>query len=390
MRLLFVHDRFGAMAGAEVNAQLTAAELKHRGHAIGLLHGEPTGHGEAAWRDIFTESFPLAATVTPDALKRFQPDAVYVHKMSDVNVLEALAESGRPLVRMVHDHDLYCLRSYKYFPLSRRICTRAAGPYCIFPCGAVLTRNRNGGLPFRWTSYLARQKEIRLHRRFQRMVVASEYMKQELLRNGFDSDRIEIHAPVPRTHDPVEPASFSERNRIVYAGQIIRGKGVDVLLESLARVRSAFECLIFGEGHHRAFCEELSGRLGLNDSVRFLGYQPPEELQTGYADASLAVVSSVWPEPFGATGLEAMRHGLPVVAFDAGGIKEWLHDGHNGFLVPWMDRDQFARRIDELLHDKVLARQLGERGRQFAREKFGFDQYISGLEKMFNRVICES
>src|SRR5262245_58771503 len=281
MRLLFVHDRFGAMAGAEVNAQLTAAELKQRGHTIGLLHGPPTGHAEAAWRDIFTESFPLTAhdtsVITPDALRQFQPDAVYVHKMSDVHVLEALAQSHRPVVRMVHDHDLYCLRSYKYFPLSRRICTRAAGLYCIFPCGAVLTRNRNGGLPVRWTSYLARQKEIRLHRRFQRMVVATEYMKQELLRNGFDAGRIEIHAPVPRTHDAVEPASFSERNRIVYAGQIIRGKGVDVLLESLARVRAPFECVIFGDGHHRAYCEDLSRRLGLEGRVRFPGYQPPEE-----------------------------------------------------------------------------------------------------------------
>src|SRR5262249_19235748 len=152
----------------------------------------------------------------------------------------------------------------------------------------------NGGLPVRWASYFARRKEIRLHHSFQRMVVATEYMKQELLRNGFDAGRIEIHAPVPRTQDTVESASFSDRNRIVYAGQIIRGKGVDVLLESLARVRSPFECIILGDGHHRAYCEELSHRLGLNERVRFLGYQPPDELRNCYADASLAVVSSVW------------------------------------------------------------------------------------------------
>jgi hypothetical protein len=61
MRLLFVHDRFGAMAGAEINLQLTAAELKKRGHAIGLLHGPPTGKGERAWSDLFPERFALAA-----------------------------------------------------------------------------------------------------------------------------------------------------------------------------------------------------------------------------------------------------------------------------------------------------------------------------------------
>ena len=98
-------------------------------------------------------------------------------------------------------------------------------------------------------------------------------------------------------------------------------------------------------------------------------------------------MSSVWPEPFGAAGLEAMRYGLPVVAFDAGGIGEWLRNGENGFLVPWMDRAQFARRVEELLRDKPLARQMGARGRHLAREKYNFARYISGLETMFAQII---
>jgi glycosyltransferase involved in cell wall biosynthesis len=391
MRLLFVHDRFGAMAGAEVNLQLTAAELKHRGHQAGLLHGPPTGTGEPGWRELFPERFPItdgnSSQVTRAALGAFQPDAVYIHKMSDAAVLQTLAESGVPIVRMVHDHDLYCMRSYKYFPLTRTICTRGAGLHCIFPCGATIARNRKGGFPLKWVSYLARKKEIALNRKFERMIVATDYMKRELLRNGFDARRIEIHAPVPRGNERAAVASFSGRNLIIYSGQVIRGKGVDVLLESLAQVRAPFECLIFGDGNHRADCEALARRLGLGSRVQFKGYVPPSELESFYTQASLAVVSSVWPEPFGAVGLEAMRHGLPVVGFDAGGIREWLLDGENGCLVPWMDRRQFASRIDELLANKTRARQLGERGRQLLRDKFNFDQYISGLEKMFSRVI---
>jgi len=393
MRLLFVHDRFGAMAGAEVNLQLTAAELKYRGHTAGLIHGPPTGKGEPAWRDLFPERFPVADSdnshATRAALDAFQPDAVYIHKMSDAAVLETLARSGVPVVRMVHDHDLYCMRSYKYFPLTRSICTRAAGLGCIFPCGAVLARNRHGTFPVKWVSYLARKKEIALNRQFERMIVATDYMRQELLRNGFEPGRIEIHAPVPRGEESASSASFSGRNLIIYSGQVIRGKGEDVVRELLARLRAPFECLIFGDGHHRAYCEDLARKLGLTERVQFKGYVPPAELEAFYQQASLAVVSSVWPEPFGAVGLEAMRHGLPVVAFAAGGISEWLLDGENGFLVPWMDRTQFAARIDELLGSKTLARRLGARGRQLLRDKFNFDQYISGLEEMFSRVISQ-
>ena len=171
---------------------------------------------------------------------------------------------------------------------------------------------------------------------------------------------------------------------------MIRGKGVDVLLESLARVRTPFECLIFGDGNHRGYCEELSRKLGLSGRVQFKGYVPPAELENFYQEASLAVVSSVWPEPFGAVGLEAMRHGLPVVAFAAGGINEWLIDRENGFLVPWMDREEFGARVEHLLENKILGQKLGERGRQLLRDKFNFDQYISGLEEMFLRVINQS
>lgn len=394
MRLLFVHDRFGAMAGAEVNLQLTASELGNRGHTPGLLHGPTTGKAELEWRELFKERFSLtngsASSATCEALRAFEPDAVYVHKMSDRKVLETLAQSKVPVVRMVHDHDLYCMRSYKYFPLTRTICTRAGGLGCIFPCGATFARNRNGGFPLKWNSYLEKKKEIALNRRFQRMIVATDYMRAELLRNGFDAQCIEIRAPVPRTNNNAKAASFSDRNLIIYSGQIIRGKGVDVLLESLALVQTPFECLIFGEGNHRGHCEQLTRKLGLTSRVHFKGYVHPTQLEEYYADASLAVVSSVWPEPFGAVGLEAMRHGLPVVAFDAGGIREWLLDGENGFLVPWMDRAQFATRIRQLLTDKALTRRLGGRGKQLVCERFGFEQYISGLEEMFLRVVRES
>ncbi|MGN6555066.1 MAG: glycosyltransferase family 4 protein [Verrucomicrobiota bacterium] len=392
MRLLFVHDRFGARAGAEVNLHLTASELKTRGHSLGIVHGPETGKGETAWRETFENCFPLSAADNTrgvqSAIQTFCPDAIYVHKMADLSVLQTLAQSGCPVVRMVHDHDLYCLRSYKYSPLTRKICTRAAGWGCIVPCGAVLARNRDGGLPFKWLSFAAKRKEIRINRQFQRMIVATDYMRQELLNNGFADARIEIHAPVPRTVSQLpSPRPRSERNRLIFSGQIIRGKGVDVLLESLAQIQTPFECVILGDGSHRNFCEKLSRELGLADRVSFKGYVPPNELTAYYADAQVAVVSSVWPEPFGAVGLEAMRFGLPVVAFDAGGIKEWLLDGQNGFLVPWMDRAGFARRVEQLLRDKLLARQLGEQGWRFARERFGFEHYIDGLEGMFARVI---
>jgi glycosyltransferase involved in cell wall biosynthesis len=392
VKLLYVHERFGALAGAEANAHITATELGLRGHTLGILHGPRTGKNEAAWESTFPHRFALSATdareTVETALREFSPDAIYVHKMADLEVISALVESGRPLVRMVHDHDIYCMRSYKYDYLTRKICTRPATPYCIFPCLASVVRNSGGGFPLKWVSYSEKKREIALNQRFDRMVVVTTYMRDELLRNGFDSERIEIHAPVPRAGDPNLRSSFSNRNLIIYAGQIIRGKGVDVLLEALAQVRSPFECIILGDGNHKAYCEELSRKLGLADRVHFKGFIPQEELKDYYRECSVVALSSVWPEPIATIGLEVMRYALPVVAFDAGGIKDWLIDGQNGYLVPWMDRAAFAGRIDELLQDKEKAKRLGEAGLELVSERYDFPQYIVDLETMFSRV-CE-
>jgi glycosyltransferase involved in cell wall biosynthesis len=85
-----------------------------------------------------------------------------------------------------------------------------------------------------------------------------------------------------------------------------------------------------------------------------------------------------------------MRQGVPVVAFDAGGVKEWLIDGYNGFLVPWMDCSAFAARVEQLLGNKPLARLLGKQGSETVAEYYGFRKYLTGLEQSFTRVVSQN
>lgn len=385
-----MHERLGALAGAESNVALTGRELKKRGHEIAILHGPGTGRGEDAWRETFVSRFPFDGApraAAERALREFRPQIIYVHKTADLGVLETVVASGIGAVRMVHDHDIYCMRSYKYNYFTREICHRPAGAHCLVPCGAFLARNRQGGFPFRWVSYSDKKKEIALNKKFHRMVVVSRYMRDELLRNGFDAARIEIHPPVPLLGDPALSSGFTRRNLILYAGQIIRGKGVDLLLRSLALIKTPFECIILGEGSHRRYCEALCRKLKLDDRVHFLGFVPQEELKHYYAEGTAFALSSVWPEPFATVGMEVMRYGLPVVAFDVGGISDWLVDNCNGFLVAAGDCAGFAARLEQLLLDKDLARQMGRRGLDLVNEKFSFSAYLQNLEAMFSKLL---
>lgn len=389
MKILFVHEYLGSWAGAESNLFEVASALRQRGHELALLHGPGTGRGEEAWRDVFPLRFSAGdPSALATATREFQPGVVFLHNSPGLTVTAGLATGGVPVVRMVHDHKLFCLRGCRYSIWSRQPCTKALSPLCLLPCGGVVQRKADRSWTLAFGDYLRRKQELELHRGFARLIVASEYMFEELRRNNFPLEQIEIHSPVPGRPLPSTAAGKMPGygNRIVFAGQIVRGKGVDVLLESLALVRAPFECVILGDGNHREYCEALSARLGLQDRVKFAGYVPAADVAECYQTAALAVFSSVWPEPFGLSGLEALRHGLPVVAFDVGGVREWLEDGVNGLLAPWMDRKGFALRVEALLQDPEYAHRLGAQGRALAAERFDFQRYIGGLEDLFERV----
>src|SRR5580765_1127973 len=128
MKLLFVHECLGALGGAETNIHLTACELKRRGHQVALLHGASTGRNETAWRETFSQCFPLADVRQGQrdvqvseklqlgivALEKFEPEVIYLHNLADLELVEILLGTGVPVVRMVHDHQMYCMRGYKY------------------------------------------------------------------------------------------------------------------------------------------------------------------------------------------------------------------------------------------------------------------------------------
>src|SRR5262249_38126126 len=96
LNLLYIHERFGALAGAEANVFITATELARRGHKVGILHGPSTGKNEAGWKNVFEYRRPLEARSLQKCVDEFQPDAFFIHKTSDLGVLEAARESKIP------------------------------------------------------------------------------------------------------------------------------------------------------------------------------------------------------------------------------------------------------------------------------------------------------
>jgi glycosyltransferase involved in cell wall biosynthesis len=114
---------------------------------------------------------------------------------------------------------------------------------------------------------------------------------------------------------------------------------------------------------------------------RFHGHLGAEQCDSLIAQSQLLLVPSCWPEPFGLVGLEAARLGLPAVAFDVGGIRDWLVDGETGVLVQQGPRaaERFAEAIVACVASPVRLRGMGARARALAA-RFSVARHVAQLE----------
>ena len=386
MKILFVHDRCGYFGGVEQNVADAAAALRARGHACFLAHGQRPSRDAGAYRALFEGVFDWSGPGTnghapgspylDSIVKRVAPDVIYLHKLPEIP--REIASLGPRTVAMVHDHDTACPRRHKYFARSGKVCRLPVG----WRCWADLAFVKRGEiLPL----HLDVQAISRVRRDLRRLacvdavLVGSRFMRDELLRNGIGEDILHLLPPVP-PGSPAAPTDTPGEPRILYVGQLVRGKGVDLLLRALAWLPVPFQATIVGDGNAARALRELSGRLGLNGRVEFAGWVPHDELDGHYDTAKVVVVPSRWPEPFGMVGIEAMRRGRPVVGFDVGGIPDWLRSGETGLLVPEQDIPALSAALGRILGDTELARSLGRAGFERARSVFSHERHVDQLE----------
>lgn len=189
-----------------------------------------------------------------------------------------------------------------------------------------------------------------------------------------------------------------EEKVLLFVGRLQPLKGPQTAIEALAKISSepgaeGIRLLVVGGPSGENGDEELirlkalRSRLGLEDSVEFLGAQPQERLATFYQAADLLLVPSV-TESFGLVALEAQACGLPVVASDAGGLNSIVQHGKTGFLVSPGDASGFALASRTILDNGRLAARMGRSGAarslQFSWDRSGAD--LHGLYALSNRT----
>jgi D-inositol-3-phosphate glycosyltransferase len=229
------------------------------------------------------------------------------------------------------------------------------------------------------------EEETRIVSGADRIVAANVVERAELLRDyGAHASRIAtipcgVDTDLFRPGDRAEARrglGLDERPVLLWVGRIAPIKGLDTLLDAVARLSATGQSprllIVGGEADepangHEASLRRRIERLRLEDTVRFIGPQPQSVLPVYYVAADVTVLPSYY-ESFGMVALEAMACGSPVIASRVGGLVTTVRDGVTGFLVPDSDVPALAERIESLIADPELRWRVGREGVRWAAQ----------------------
>ena len=351
--ILYIGRYNGIIGGIERYMQKSAELLRRNGFAVHYLHTEMGGKDP----EDFAGAFDSIAAFSPENNLLKTADMVVIHNIIPVELLKALPENRTYF--FAHDHNIYCQRHHYYTPVGRRNCHRKYHKWVCAFCSML----RNPAPP------LAEYRKLPA-------LVLSDFMAENLRKNGFEKV-----FKLPAFIKTVE----KERNflpdnilRILFLGQLIRGKGADLMLKTLAKLDIPFTCTIAGDGKDRKMLENMVEKYHLQDKVHFTGFVSDPETLWDNCDVFCFPIR--WQEPFGLVGLEALAHGVPAVAFELGGVREWLPHVKYGFTVPEQADMNTAFRL--IYQHRDLLPGMSRAARKWTKEMFSEEKYMGKMKEL--------
>jgi glycosyltransferase involved in cell wall biosynthesis len=210
-------------------------------------------------------------------------------------------------------------------------------------------------------------------------------MRAEYVRNGLPASQVQVNPLFP-THGEQPATSPDPKDSVAFVGRMTVLKGGDLLVQAIAEASATLgrqiRLILIGDGPQRPIWERLAHDRDV--PCTSLGWLSGDERWMPLRRAAVLAVPSTWPEPFGLVGLEAAALGVPAVAFDVGGIREWLRPDVSGYLVAADPprASAFAAALVRIFSDPEATAAMGCRALAVARE-LSLARHLDRLEAIF-------
>jgi glycosyltransferase involved in cell wall biosynthesis len=335
-------------------AHVATTDADGSGH-LAVRHAEPLEHlGTRTW--FFPVHFPLAWRCSSGL--------------------------ARWLKRNVANYDLvhvHALFSHSTFAACR-VAAAARVSYILRPLGQLdswsVKQHRWKKLPY----YIALEREHLVKARA--IHVTSESERESVLSLGLKTPIFVVPNAITISGIPRE-AEEGAALRLLFLSRLHPKKGLELLLQAAARLRHRdWQLTIAGDGA-APYLEQLkvlAKELGLSERVAFVGFVDGTAKQKLFANSNVLVLPS-YQENFGIAVAEAMGHGLAVIVSDAVALAPSIRSRRAGLVVPSGSIEQLCEALGAISPSQL--RQMGERGRELAREHYGDDAVWEKLHALY-------
>jgi glycosyltransferase involved in cell wall biosynthesis len=392
LRVLLVTDWMPRPGGAEAYASLIRAGLTAAGDNVRLLTSGAgsAGHGTADFVAYGTTrraaqvglqiANPFATYQAWAAVRSFQPDVALVHLFA-YHLSPAVLWPLRslPTVMMVLDYKIICPLGSKLLPTGE-MCAQHPGTICWQAGCLSLPHWLRDSIRYVGIGRAVRQSDL--------VLACSRHMQRELGAHGIASEALTL--PVVE-HGPAFERKPSRDPHFVFCGRLSVEKGVPLLVRAFARLHAHIplaRLTIVGDGPLRNEVESAVLARDLHDAVTFTGWLDPAGVERQLETAWALVAPSVWAEPLGMVGPEAVIRSVPVIASSVGGFAETIEEEVSGLLFPNGDELALHRALERvatgtafpshLLDPDVVAR---------ATRSFSIERHIVNLRAHLCHVV---
>lgn len=269
----------------------------------------------------------------------------------------------------------------------------------------VLAKLFNPKVKVVWTAHLIAENNSiikffnRIFSKFvDNIICVSKAAEASLIKEGISVEKTRL------IYNGVDTAYFKPRKDVSIRKELNIGKDTLVLttvsrfnkekghhflvevLRELTNYITDFKVLLVGEGEEKAFIQEKVRKYNLGKHVLFLGYRDdiPEILA-----ATDIYVSPSMREAISFSIIEALACGIPVVATKVGGVPEIFEKGQGGLLVPFGDKEKFAKTIVNLWNDKLQYNFIKANCRDIVLENFSQAKMIEKTYKLYCELMEE-
>lgn len=350
---------------------------------------------------------PFVFLLTLYVILRHRIDVVHVSSFHQISISPLIAARmlHRKIIMTMHSHELFCFIS--------TLSTKCPGSEkhqcgeCILNDQKIpefLTRSK---FLYNLVSSIANQmiKSV-LFIRFNATKLAdiitfpSEYLKEYHIKHGVDPAKSMLiynflyNPRVNRriTREFEEKWNLKDKKIIIFAGNIIKLKGPDTLLNAFAKLlkkkkwmkKNNLRLLMIGTGPFVPELKKKVAELGISDYVIFTGWVPRIELMSAYALSDVVVIPSKFAETFSLIFLEAFCMKKLVIASDIGALSYNIEDGKTGFLVKPGNVPQLTEKLDYVLSNMSSLYHIRRKAYDVYRKKYNTRVILKEYERLFS------